>query len=367
MVSPARIGKGFRNVFGMRSQGNRRTLERSAQHTPRRGLPFPVRRVVPENQAIFERDYGVADDNSVPLGVTREIQGWAQTGELAIVPDPSGWRLKDYGSASALPRKLTQPTRLGDEIVGGKDFSILSGPVRCQTAQDLLCSGITLERAGLRTLRVSAEIFRNLTPSAQRQGLRLLERSLERFRLAVIVKIASIGELNLWRHVGSAFEVQADGLKNARLLRALGETQTTVLLHRDPTMTVEEFADCVRWVELGRSASIVIVESGICLSTGRLHFHPSVITMLQREMKYPVLVDCGRLASDWTYMETVAGAAVGAGADGIVLQFNPEPFIESLGLGGQPLPTYFLELVQRLRALRYTFNAAQHIRYGVER
>ena len=73
--------------------------------------------------------------------------------------------------------------------------------------------------------------------------------------------------------------------------------------------------------------------------------------MLKSLTHLPVILDPSHSTGHWEYVESIARAAIAAGADGLIVEVHPEPTM-ALSDGGQSLkPERFASLVKQTKAI----------------
>ncbi|MCC6952828.1 MAG: hypothetical protein IT290_01785 [Deltaproteobacteria bacterium] len=267
-------------------------------------------------------------------------------------------RLLSYGDCDALPNIATRTLRVGDVPIGGSRLSIVAGPALVTTAEDLLRTCVSLATLRQSFIRIDIDAIRG---EERETMLKVLSFVRARFGLGVVARVGRVADVEKLAPIAECFELAAAAVYNPKLLRALGETGKTVFVTRDMTMTPGQFVDTVSWLERGGPCSIVLVERAARSVQGVRTLDASTIVQLQRETHFPIFVDCSDIAPDWTFVEAVAGAAVGAGADGLVLSFQADTAsadVSSNAVRRHLSEEKFAAMVKRLEALRYTICAA---------
>lgn len=257
----------------------------------------------------------------------------------------------------------TKPVVVGDVIIGGgAALAFISGPSFVETPAQMVTIGVMLQQINGGFIRARA--FRQDTWLHDFQGLglpglKILRATADTFGLKVISEITDLPQLNDMLRYCDVIEVGPRNSHNHSLLRELSATHATVLLQRGPLMTVKDFIAAARILERGQQCKILLAENGIRACDPRLKdlLDVSSINTLQTETPHPVLVDCSQAASHWTYVESLAIAAVSAGADGVLVDTHPTPRESSVDTKKVLLPDQVKGLQRRLNAIRFTLHA----------
>jgi len=81
---------------------------------------------------------------------------------------------------------------------------------------------------------------------------------------------------------------------------------------------------------------------------------------VKRLSHLPIIGDPSHATGKWYLVEPVAIAAVGAGADGLIIEVHPDPD-HALSDGAQSLtPENFGKLMERVRAIAFTAGKPLH-------
>jgi len=115
-------------------------------------------------------------------------------------------------------------------------------------------------------------------------------------------------------------------MQNYRLLEAVGRCDKAVLLKRGPAATVEEFLLAAEYILDGGNRQVMLCERGIRTfeTHTRLTLDLATVPWLHARTHLPVVVDPSHGTGHAPLVESMAAAAVAAGADGIVTT-SPDP------------------------------------------
>ncbi len=148
-------------------------------------------------------------------------------------------------------------------------------------------------------------------------------------------------------------QIGARNMQNFNLLRAIGETRTSVLLKRGLSATIEELLMSAEYVLAGGNRQVILCERGIRTfeTATRNTTDINAIPVLKGLTHLPVILDPSHSTGNADYVAAVARAAVAAGADGLIIEVHPDP-AHALSDGKQSLkPEKFAEMVKQVRAI----------------
>ena len=148
-------------------------------------------------------------------------------------------------------------------------------------------------------------------------------------------------------------QIGSRNMQNFALLDEVGKAQMPVLLKRGMWATVEQWLLAAEYVLSEGNPDVILCERGIVShETGtRFTFDINAIPLVKRLSHLPIIGDPSHATGKWYLVEPIAIAAVGAGADGLIIEVHPDPD-HALSDGPQSLtPENFRKLMERVRAV----------------
>jgi 3-deoxy-7-phosphoheptulonate synthase len=142
-------------------------------------------------------------------------------------------------------------------------------------------------------------------------------------------------------------------MQNYNLLRAVGETRTAVLLKRGLSATIEEMLMASEYILSGGNNRVMLCERGIRTfeTSTRNTTDINAIPVLKNMTHLPVVLDPSHSTGEASYVESVAKAAVAAGADGLIVEVHNDP-PHALSDGKQSLtPESFAKMVKNVKRI----------------
>ena len=264
-------------------------------------------------------------------------------------------------------KRITQPFKLASRqfhpensvfpldgfTLGGDEITIIAGPCSVEsrsqiieTAQAVKEAGASALRGGVFKPRTSPYAFQGLGE----EGLNYLAEAREQTGLPIVAEIMSQTQLDLMvRHI-DVLQVGARNMQNFNLLRAIGETQTPVLLKRGLSATIEELLMSAEYILAGGNKQVMLCERGIRTfeTTTRNTTDINAIPVLKNLTHLPVILDPSHATGHADYVAAVARAAIAAGADGLIVEVHPDP-AHAVSDGKQSLrPEKFAEMVKQV-------------------
>jgi 3-deoxy-7-phosphoheptulonate synthase len=267
-------------------------------------------------------------------------------------------------------KRITQPFKLAsrqfhpeDSVfpldgfqVGGNDIAIIAGPCSIESRTQILETAQAVREAGANALRGGAFKPRTSPYSFQglgEEGLEYLAEAREQTGMPIVAEIMSQTQLDLMVKYVNVLQVGARNMQNYNLLRAIGETRTTVLLKRGLSATIEELLMSAEYILAGGNRQVMLCERGIRTfeTATRNTTDINAIPVLKSLTHLPVILDPSHSTGNADYVAAVARAAIAAGADGLIIEVHPDP-AHALSDGKQSLkPEKFAELVKQVKAI----------------
>ena len=240
--------------------------------------------------------------------------------------------------------------------IGGGHFQVIAGPCSVETeeqitevAKDVQASGAKLLRGGAFKPRTSPYSFQGL----RAEGLELLLKARQATGMPVVTEIMSAAHLPLFKEV-DVIQVGARNMQNFELLKELGRQDKPILLKRGLANTIEEWLMSAEYIMAEGNQNIILCERGIRTfeTATRNTLDLSAITVLKEKTHLPVIVDPSHATGVRRYVETMALAAVAAGADGLIIEVHNDPQ-KALCDGAQSLtPEQFDNTMKKVEKLR---------------
>ena len=116
-------------------------------------------------------------------------------------------------------------------------------------------------------------------------------------------------------------------MQNFALLAAVGHTKKPVLLKRGMSARIEDWLLAGEHLLKAGAAGVIFCERGIqgIDTTTRNVLDLGAVALLKHVLGQPVIVDPSHAAGRRDLVPALARAALGAGADGLLVEAHPEP------------------------------------------
>ncbi len=239
---------------------------------------------------------------------------------------------------------------VGGHKFGGNNFQIIAGPCSVESEEQIIevakavkASGANLLRGGAFKPRTSPYAFQGLKAS----GLELLKKAKKETGMPIVTEIMSVAHIDLFDDVDMV-QIGARNMQNFELLKAVGKLNKPVLLKRGLANTIEEWLMSAEYIMSEGNRQVVLCERGIRTfePMTRNTLDLSAIPLLKEKTHLPVIVDPSHASGLSRLVKPLSLAAVGAGADGLMIEVHNDP-AKALCDGAQSLrPEQFDEVVK---------------------
>lgn len=148
-------------------------------------------------------------------------------------------------------------------------------------------------------------------------------------------------------------QIGARNMQNFDLLKELGKIRKPILLKRGLSATIEELLMSAEYIMAGGNENVILCERGIRTfeTYTRNTLDLSAIPAIKKLSHLPIIIDPSHATGKWWMVESLAKAAIVAGADGLIIEVHNDP-LNALCDGQQSLkPEAFDDLMTDLRKL----------------
>jgi 3-deoxy-7-phosphoheptulonate synthase len=244
---------------------------------------------------------------------------------------------------TALQNSAVQPLNLGRGIaVGGREILLMGGPCSVESYEQTRKTAEALFRAGCRVLRGGAYKPRTSPDTFQglgRPGLEILREIADEFDMLVVTEALAVEHVDLVAELADIIQIGSRNMQHYPLLWAVGGLEKPILLKRGFMSTISEWLAAADHVQSRGNSRIMLCERGIRTFDTEIGntLDTNAIALVRQNGPYPVIADPSHATKRSDLVIPVARAAVAAGADGLLVEFHPDPQ-SALSDGRQSLP-----------------------------
>ncbi len=218
-----------------------------------------------------------------------------------------------------------------------------------ETAQAVREAGAHALTGGIFKPRTSPYSFQGLGED----GLEYLQEARSLTGLPIVSEVMREEQIPILTRSIDVLQVGARNMQNYALLHAVGESQHPVLLKRGMMATVEELLMAAEYILSHGNRKVILCERGIRTfeTSTRNTTDINAIPVLKEQTHLPVILDPSHSTGNWSYVTSIARAAIASGADGLIVEVHPHPE-DALSDGGQSLkPERFGEMVAQIKKI----------------
>jgi 3-deoxy-7-phosphoheptulonate synthase len=225
---------------------------------------------------------------------------------------------------------MSDVIHISDVPVGGEHFALIAGPCAVESAEMMLQTALAVRNGGATALRGGAYKPRSSPYAFQglgRRGLEILDDVRRRTGLPVVTELLDLRQLEDMLEFVDVVQVGARNMHNTTLLTELGRSEVPVLLKRGLSATVDELLLAAEYILSEGNRKVILCERGIRTfeTAYRFTLDLGAVAVLRERTTLPVLVDPSHAAGRRELVLPLSLAAIGAGADGLIVEVHPEP------------------------------------------
>ncbi len=214
--------------------------------------------------------------------------------------------------------------------IGGGELIVMAGPCSVESREQLMETARSVKAAGADMLRGGA--YKPRTSPYDFQGLgiealRLLKEAREETGLPVVTEVMSEADIEIVAEYADMLQIGARNMQNFSLLRRLATMNRPVLLKRGPSATIKEWLLAAEYLLAGGNKNVVLCERGIKTfeTATRNTLDLSAVALVKELSHLPVIADPSHGTGLRSLVPAMSKAAVGAGADGLMIEVHPCP------------------------------------------
>jgi 3-deoxy-7-phosphoheptulonate synthase len=221
----------------------------------------------------------------------------------------------------------THAVLVGGVVIGGAVPTIIAGPCAVESFEQTLAVAQAARRAGIRILRGGAYKPRTYPESFQglgEEGLEILAAVRRETGLAIVTEVMDPRLVEQVASFADMLQIGSRSMQNTPLLIEAGRSGMPVLLKRGWSATLAEWLGAAEYVARHGNTQIVLCERGIrvpvCEGYARAVLDVNVLGAVRALTPLPVIADPSHAAGRWDRVESLARAALAAGAHGLLIE-----------------------------------------------
>ena len=190
-------------------------------------------------------------------------------------------------------------------------------------AELVKAGGANFLRGGAYKPRTSPYSFQGLGT----EGIMDMVKAREATGLPIVSELMDETHIDEFEEYVDIVQIGARNMQNFQLLKAVGKMTKPILLKRGFANTIEEWIMSAEYIMAGGNEKVILCERGIRSfeKYTRNTLDLSAIPVIKDKTHLPIIVDPSHATGDYKYVESMAIAAVAAGADGLEIEVHDDP------------------------------------------
>ena len=232
-----------------------------------------------------------------------------------------------FASSEHRQRTVVQ---VGAALFGAGRPVAIAGPCVVESETQLVEAARAVKAAGADILRGGAFKPRTSPYSFQGHGetaLKMLLAARDATGLPVVTEVLEAEQTELVAEYADMLQVGARNMANTPLLKRVGRTGKPVLLKRGFAATIDEWLMSAEYILAEGNPNVVLCERGIrgFDPAFRFNLDLNAVPMVKQLTHLPVVVDPSHGTGIRSLVHPMALAGIAAGADGLIIESQPEP------------------------------------------
>ena len=243
---------------------------------------------------------------------------------------------------------------VGGVKIGGGHLAVIAGPCSVESKEQVIeiakaakAAGANLLRGGAFKPRTSPYAFQGMGSA----GLDILVAAKEATGLPIVSELMDAEYLDEFIEKVDLIQIGARNMQNFDLLKKVGKaTKKPILLKRGLSATFQEWIMSAEYIMASGNENVILCERGIRTfeSYTRNTLDLQSIPVVRKLTHLPIIVDPSHAGGKWWLVDSMAMAAVAAGADGLMIEVHNDPE-SALCDGAQSLkPKKYDELIKKV-------------------
>ena len=219
---------------------------------------------------------------------------------------------------------------VGNTHIGPGTMTVMAGPCAIESQDQLMETAYAVKKAGATFLRGGAYKPRTSPYSFQglgTEGIMDMVKAREATGLPIVSELMDETHIDEFEEYVDIVQIGARNMQNFQLLKAVGKMTKPILLKRGFANTIEEWIMSAEYIMAGGNEKVILCERGIRSfeKYTRNTLDLSAVPVIKEKTHLPVIVDPSHATGDYKYVESMALAAVAAGADGLEIEVHDNP------------------------------------------
>ena len=223
-----------------------------------------------------------------------------------------------------------------DISFGGNNVPIISGPNGIENRDLIFKCCEVLEKNKLKLLR--GQIYKPLTfPYRSKKyfeigdkGLKILEEIKKNFDILIVSEVMEEEKLELMNDFVDVFQIGARNMQNFPLISKTAKYKKPIILKRHFGCSVRDLLGASEYALLEKNEKVILCERGVSTphthkDTSRFMLDIQAIPAIKDYSCLPIISDPSHACFWHKWVAPLALGSLAAGAEGLMIEFHPDP------------------------------------------
>ena len=219
---------------------------------------------------------------------------------------------------------------------GADQIPLIAGPNTLENKDMIFKCCDLMEKNNLKFLR--AGIYKPLTFPYRSEkyfelgdkGLRIIEEIKKNFDLIIVSEIMESEKISTMIDFIDVFQIGARNMQNFPLITNVAKTLKPIILKRHFGSSIRDLLCAAEYALIEKNEKVILCERGVSVphthrSSSRFLFDIEAIPAVQENSCLPIIADPSHACFWHKWVEALTLASVAAGADGLMIEFHPDP------------------------------------------
>ncbi len=253
-----------------------------------------------------------------------------KTENLETKPTTKPKSKKSYKLAGRDYKKDDTIIKVKGMEIGGKSFVVIGGPCSVESYDQVMQCASHLKETGGHILRGGCFKPRTSPYSFQGlgfEGLSYLTEAGKIYDMPIITEVLAPEQIFDVAKYSDIIQIGARNMQNFPLLKEAGRIHRPVLLKRGLMSSIDELLNAAEYILSQGNRQVILCERGIRTfeTATRNTLDLSAVPVLKELTHLPIIVDPSHALGQRNLVIPLAKAAKVVGANGIMIEFHPDP------------------------------------------
>lgn len=219
---------------------------------------------------------------------------------------------------------------------GSNKVPIISGPNGVENKDLIFKCCEVLEKNDLKLIR--GQIYKPLTfPYRSKKyfeqgdkGLRILEEVKKNFDVIIVSEVMEAEKLELMNDYVDVFQIGARNMQNYPLISKVAKFKKPIILKRHFGASIRDLLGAAEYALVEKNDKVILCERGVSAphthkSTSRFLLDIQAIPAVKESSCLPIISDPSHACFWHEWIESLSLASLAAGAEGLMIEFHPDP------------------------------------------